>query len=80
MRLVEQPVDHDAGRTRADAARTYVHVHDPVNAARVLTAADRIAPAEIRHRPAGRDVLARVAREPHAPATITDLAASLGAG
>ncbi|MEU7589494.1 hypothetical protein AB0A95_24745 [Micromonospora sp. NPDC049230] len=40
--------------------------------------ADSIAPAEIRHRPAARDVVAQVARDPDAPATITQLAIGLG--
>ncbi|MEU7572127.1 helix-turn-helix transcriptional regulator [Micromonospora sp. NPDC049240] len=73
------PAEHRAAYL-IDAARVYLHVHDPVNAGRALTAADRIAPAEIRQRPAGQDVLARVAREPLAPTTITDLAAGLGTG
>ncbi len=63
-----------------DAARAYLHADDPVNAGRTLIGADRIAPAEIRHRPAGRDLVARVAREPDAPSTLIDLAATLGAG
>ncbi|NYH43277.1 hypothetical protein HNR22_003004 [Micromonospora jinlongensis] len=40
--------------------------------------AERIAPAEIRDRPAVRDVVAQVARDPNAPATITQLAIGLG--
>ncbi|WP_431924520.1 helix-turn-helix domain-containing protein [Micromonospora wenchangensis] len=45
-----------------------------------LVDADRIAPAEIRHRPAGREALARVAREPDAPTALVRLAATLGVG
>ncbi|MFI6227659.1 helix-turn-helix domain-containing protein [Micromonospora echinospora] len=63
-----------------DVARACLHADDPVSAGRVLVEADRIAPAEIRHRPAGRDVLAQVAREPAAPATLIQLTATLGLG
>ncbi|WP_431977427.1 hypothetical protein [Micromonospora haikouensis] len=49
-------------------------------AGRVLLEADRIAPAEIRHRPAGRDVLARLARDPAAPTMLVHLAVTLGIG
>ncbi|MFE0590983.1 helix-turn-helix domain-containing protein [Micromonospora echinospora] len=63
-----------------DATRAYLHADDPVNAGRVLMEADRIAPAEIRHRPAGRDVLALVARDPAAPTALIHLAATLGVG
>ncbi|MEU7979863.1 MULTISPECIES: helix-turn-helix domain-containing protein [Micromonospora] len=73
------PVEHRAAHL-VDAARAYLQGADPVSAGRVLVDADRIAPAEIRHRPAGRDVLARVAREPAAPASLVRLAATLGAG
>ncbi|WBB71935.1 helix-turn-helix domain-containing protein [Micromonospora sp. WMMD1128] len=73
------PTEHRAAHL-IDAARAYLHADDPVNAGRALTAVDRIAPAELRHRPAGRDVLLRVARDPRAPTTLTDLAATLGTG
>ncbi|MBQ1076825.1 hypothetical protein KBX06_27305 [Micromonospora sp. C31] len=63
-----------------DAARAYLHADDPVGAGRVLVEADRIAPAEIRQRPAGRDMLAQAARESAAPTTLTHLAAPLGVG
>ncbi|GLY20836.1 transcriptional regulator [Micromonospora sp. NBRC 101691] len=63
-----------------DAARAYLQADDPVSAGRVLMEADRIAPAEIRHRPVGRDLLAQVAREPAAPTTLTQLATALGVG
>lgn len=63
-----------------DVARAYLHADDPVGAGRVLVEADRIAPAEIRHRPAGRDMLAQIVRECAAPTTLTHLAATLGVG
>ncbi|WP_405115334.1 helix-turn-helix domain-containing protein [Micromonospora sp. NBC_01405] len=71
------PVEHRAAHL-VDAARAYVQAGDPVSAGRVLVDADRMAPAEVRHRPAAREVLAQVARDPHAPATIIQLAAALG--
>ncbi|MEU7617777.1 helix-turn-helix domain-containing protein [Micromonospora rifamycinica] len=71
------PVEHRAAHL-VDAARGYLLTGDPVSAARVIIRADRIAPAEVRHRPAVREVVARLAREPHAPPTITPLAVSLG--
>lgn len=71
------PVEHRAAHL-IDAARAYLQTDDPANAARVLLRAERIAPAEIHHRPAVRDVVAQVARDPDAPATITQLAFNLG--
>ncbi|MFF0151378.1 helix-turn-helix domain-containing protein [Micromonospora sp. NPDC005203] len=71
------PIEHRAAHL-IDAARAYLQTEDPTNAARVLVWADSIAPAEIRHRPAARDVVAQVARAPDAPATITQLAINLG--
>ncbi|RGC66488.1 hypothetical protein C5N14_23385 [Micromonospora sp. MW-13] len=71
------PAEHRAAHL-LDAARAYLQADDPANAGRVLVDADRIAPAEPRYRPAGRDVVARVARDPHAPATIIQLAITLG--
>ncbi|AEB44969.1 MULTISPECIES: hypothetical protein [Micromonospora] len=44
----------------------------------MLLEADRIAPAEVRHRPAARQVLADTLSHPDAPATILALAATLG--
>ena len=61
------PVEHRAAHL-LDAARAYLQTGDPVNAGRMLVDADRTAPAEVRHRPAAREVLAQVARDPHAPA------------
>ncbi|OZV80248.1 XRE family transcriptional regulator [Micromonospora echinospora] len=73
------PAEHRAAHL-IDAARAYQYADDPINAGRVLMEADRIAPAEIRHRPAGRDILAQVARDPAAPTTLIQLAATLGVG
>ncbi|MGI5523757.1 hypothetical protein ACQEUX_22890 [Micromonospora sp. CA-259024] len=71
------PVEHRAAHL-IDAARAYLQTNDHADAARVLLRAERIAPAEIRHRPAARDVVAQVARDPDAPPTITQLAIGLG--
>ncbi|WP_405095104.1 helix-turn-helix domain-containing protein [Micromonospora sp. NBC_01412] len=71
------PAGHRAAHL-LDAARAYLQADDPINAGRVLVDADRTAPAEVRQRPAGREVLAQVARDPHASATIIQLAAALG--
>ncbi|OZV79830.1 XRE family transcriptional regulator [Micromonospora echinospora] len=73
------PAEHRAAHL-IDAARAYLYADDPINAGRILMEADRIAPAEIRHRPAGRDILAQVAKEPTAPTTLTHLAATLRVG
>ncbi|HEY0697810.1 MAG TPA: XRE family transcriptional regulator, partial [Micromonospora sp.] len=73
------PAEHRAAHL-VDAARAYLQVGDLVNAGRSLVDAERTAPAEIRCRPAVRKLLARVARHPHAPATVTALAATTGAG
>ncbi|MCG5462126.1 helix-turn-helix domain-containing protein [Micromonospora sp. MED01] len=71
------PVEHRAAHL-IDAARAYLHTDDLANAARVLLRAERMAPAEVRDRPAVRDVVAQVARDPGAPPTITQLAIGLG--
>ncbi|WP_434743935.1 helix-turn-helix domain-containing protein [Micromonospora sp. SH-82] len=71
------PAEHRAAHL-IDAARAYLQVDDPTNASRALMEADRVAPAELRHRPAGREVLAQVTREPTAPTMLVDLAAALG--
>ncbi|MFC5942476.1 helix-turn-helix domain-containing protein [Micromonospora harpali] len=71
------PAEHRAAHL-LDAARAHLQAGDPIGAGRVLLEADRIAPAEIRHRPAGRDLLARVARDPTAPTTLVHLAVTLG--
>ncbi|WP_405096259.1 XRE family transcriptional regulator [Micromonospora sp. NBC_01412] len=71
------PPEHRAAHL-LDAARAYLQADDPTNAGRTLIEADRTAPAELRHRPAAREVVAQVARDPHAPATIIQLALTLG--
>ncbi|GAB3841242.1 hypothetical protein GCM10029963_11910 [Micromonospora andamanensis] len=63
-----------------DVARAYLHADDATSAARALIEAERTAPAEIRHRPAARGVLAEIARDPRAPTRVTRLAVSLGVG
>ncbi|WP_309232044.1 helix-turn-helix domain-containing protein [Micromonospora tarensis] len=71
------PLEHRAAHL-VDAARAYLQVGDAGSAARLLTQADRAAPAEVRHRPAVREVVGQVARAPDASATITELAIGLG--
>ncbi|MER7418406.1 helix-turn-helix domain-containing protein [Micromonospora peucetia] len=71
------PVEHRAAHL-VDATRAYLQADDPISAGRVLIDADRTAPAEVRHRPAAREVLAQVARDPHAPATVIQLAITVG--
>ncbi|MGC4807492.1 helix-turn-helix domain-containing protein [Micromonospora sp. DT233] len=71
------PVEHRAAHL-IDAARAYLHTDDPATAGRRLLDAERTAPSEIRHRPAGRGVLAQVVRDPAAPAATVRLAAELG--
>ncbi|WP_233219563.1 helix-turn-helix domain-containing protein [Micromonospora sp. RP3T] len=71
------PVEHRAAHL-IDAARAYLQADDPARAGRVLADADRMAPAEVRQRPAAREVLAQVIRDPRAPTTIVQLAAALG--
>jgi transcriptional regulator with XRE-family HTH domain len=66
-------VEHRAAHL-VDVARAYLQVGDSSNAGRVLVEAERIAPAEIRQRPAARDVLAQVVRDSDAPATVVQLA------
>ncbi|MFI9531341.1 helix-turn-helix domain-containing protein [Micromonospora rosaria] len=73
------PAEHRAAHL-IDVARAHLHADDPISAGRVLVEADRIAPAEIRHRPAGRDALAQVVRDPRAPTTLVHLAVALGVG
>ncbi|SCL57908.1 helix-turn-helix domain-containing protein [Micromonospora yangpuensis] len=73
------PTEHRAAHL-IDTARAHLHTNDPHAAGRILAEADRTAPAEVRHRPAGRDLLARIAHEPDVPATITHLATRLGIG
>ncbi|GGM42185.1 transcriptional regulator [Micromonospora sonchi] len=71
------PAEHRAAHL-IDTARAHLQADDPANAARVLLEADRIALAEVRHRPAARDLLTQLTRNPYAPAAIIQLAATLG--
>ncbi|WP_432953580.1 helix-turn-helix domain-containing protein [Micromonospora haikouensis] len=71
------PAEHRAAHL-LDAARAYLQADDPASAGRTLVDVDRTAPAEVRHCPAARSVLAQVVRDPHAPATIVQLALALG--
>ncbi|MFC8849890.1 MULTISPECIES: helix-turn-helix domain-containing protein [unclassified Micromonospora] len=71
------PPEHRAAHL-LDAARAYLRTADPRGAGRALLDAERTAPAELRHRPAARQVIAQVTRAPHAPATLVQLALSLG--
>ncbi|MDG4801992.1 helix-turn-helix transcriptional regulator [Micromonospora sp. WMMD980] len=73
------PAEHRAAHL-LDMARACLHAGDVGSAARMLTEAERTAPSEITHRPAARDILAEVARDPRAPTTIAKLAATLGVG
>ncbi|WP_245666796.1 helix-turn-helix domain-containing protein [Micromonospora sediminicola] len=73
------PAEHRAAHL-LDVARAHLHAGDVGNAARMLTEAERIAPAEVTLRPVARDILAEVARDPRAPTMIAKLAATLGVG
>ncbi|WDZ86700.1 helix-turn-helix domain-containing protein [Micromonospora cathayae] len=73
------PTGHRAAHL-VDAAQAYLQAGDPVNAGRVLVDVERTAPAEIRHRPDAREVLAQVARDPYAPEPVIHLAVTLGVG
>ncbi|MFI7074749.1 helix-turn-helix domain-containing protein [Micromonospora sediminicola] len=57
------PAEHRAAHL-LDVARAHLHAGDVGNAARMLTEAERTAPAEITHRPVARNILAEIAREP----------------
>ncbi|EEP74061.1 hypothetical protein MCAG_04388 [Micromonospora sp. ATCC 39149] len=70
------PAEHRAAHL-LDAAWAYLQIDDPRNAGRALLDAERTAPAELRHRPAARDVIAWVARDRHASATVIQLALTL---
>ncbi|PTA44793.1 helix-turn-helix transcriptional regulator [Micromonospora sp. RP3T] len=71
------PVEHRAAHL-VDAARAYLQIGDLLRAGRALTEADRLAPAEVRMRPAARTVLAEVARGGPAPAGVAHLATAVG--
>ncbi|SCL26584.1 hypothetical protein GA0074692_2194 [Micromonospora pallida] len=66
------PAEHRAAHL-IDIARAHLDVGDHQSAGRALVTADRIAPAEVRLRPAARSALAAVLRAGPTPA---DLAAS----
>jgi transcriptional regulator with XRE-family HTH domain len=70
------PVEHRAAHL-VDAARAYLQVGDLPAAGRALVEADRTAPAEVRHRPAARTVIAELARSNPAPSTMVHLATTL---
>ncbi|RGC67723.1 Helix-turn-helix domain protein [Micromonospora sp. MW-13] len=70
-------VEHRAAHL-VDAARAYLQVGDLLGAGRVLTEADRIAPAEVRLRPLARMVIAEVARGGPVPAGVAHLATAIG--
>jgi transcriptional regulator with XRE-family HTH domain len=71
------PPERRAGHL-VDAARGYLQLDDPTNAGRALVAAERMAPAELRDRPMVREVVGTVSRHRGAPATVTQLATTLG--
>ncbi|MER7459363.1 helix-turn-helix domain-containing protein [Micromonospora sp. NPDC126480] len=71
------PVEHRAAHL-VDAARAHLQADDPANAGKLLLAAEATAPAEVRHRPVARDLLAQVIRSRHAPSPLVPLAAALG--
>ncbi|WFE36606.1 helix-turn-helix domain-containing protein [Micromonospora sp. WMMD975] len=73
------PAEHRAAHLLT-VARAHLHAGDAGQAARMLTEAERTAPAEITHRPVARDIVAEIARDPRAPTTITQLATTLGVG
>ncbi|WP_254910150.1 helix-turn-helix domain-containing protein [Micromonospora sp. NBS 11-29] len=73
------PAEHRAAHL-LDVARAHLHADDAISAGRALMEAHRVAPAELRHRPAGRDVLAQVVHDPTAPTMLIHLAAALGVG
>ncbi|MEU3455180.1 helix-turn-helix domain-containing protein [Micromonospora sp. NPDC006766] len=71
------PVEHRAAHL-IDAARAYLQIGDLLRAGRALAEADRLAPAEVRMRPAARTVIAEVARSGPAAAGVARLAALVG--
>ncbi|MDG4766774.1 helix-turn-helix domain-containing protein [Solwaraspora sp. WMMD406] len=71
------PAEHRAAYL-IDAARAYLHVGDIVAAGRTLVDADRVAPAEVRLRPAARTVVTEVARHGPESAGVARLATAIG--
>ncbi|WP_341716352.1 helix-turn-helix transcriptional regulator [Micromonospora sp. FIMYZ51] len=71
------PPEHRAAHL-IDAARAYLDTGEPTTAGQALLHADRIAPAEIRHRPAVRTLLAEITQRGPAAADVTRLATIVG--
>ncbi|MBQ1049406.1 helix-turn-helix transcriptional regulator [Micromonospora sp. C51] len=71
------PPEHRAAHL-VDAARAYLDTGDPAQAGQALLHADRIAPAEVRSRPAARTLLAQVIQRGPAAADIARLATIVG--
>ncbi|MFI7514076.1 helix-turn-helix domain-containing protein [Micromonospora echinofusca] len=71
------PAEHRAAHL-IDIAHTHLDLGDPAAAGRALIAAERIAPAEVRTRPAARAALTAILRTGPAQADITRLATSVG--
>ncbi|MFE0590285.1 helix-turn-helix domain-containing protein [Micromonospora echinospora] len=71
------PAEHRAAHL-VDITRAHLDLGDHHAAGRALLAADRIAPAEVRLRPAAHTVLTAVLRAGPTPADLTRLAATIG--
>ena len=71
------PAEHRAAHL-IDAARAYLQTGDLAAAGRALAAADTIAPAEVRYRPAARTLIAEIAHHGPAAATVARLATHIG--
>ncbi|WP_067364903.1 helix-turn-helix domain-containing protein [Micromonospora rosaria] len=71
------PPEHRAAHL-LDVTRAYLDLGDPAGAGRTLVEADRTAPAEVRCRPVGLTLLARVARDGPAVAGVARLATLIG--
>ncbi|MFC8907269.1 XRE family transcriptional regulator, partial [Micromonospora sp. NPDC057140] len=71
------PAEHRAAHL-IDIARAHLDLGDPRAAGRALTAADRIAPAEARTRPAARAALTAILRTGTTAADVARLAATIG--
>ncbi|SCF15521.1 hypothetical protein GA0070618_3578 [Micromonospora echinospora] len=71
------PAEHRAAHL-IDVTRAHLDLGDLQAAGRALLTADRIAPAEVRHRPAARAALTAVLRAGPTPADVTRLATTIG--
>ncbi|GGM27837.1 helix-turn-helix domain-containing protein [Micromonospora yangpuensis] len=71
------PAEHRAAHL-LDAAHAYHHTGDHTTAARTLTDADTIAPAEIRLRPHARTLITEITRNGPPTAAVTRLATLIG--